>query len=423
MKIHRYLAPTAALVSWADIFRGCFGLVWGRRYRAKLEAELKQYFGIKHVFLFSSGKVALATTIRALSMNSSRRKVLIPAYTCFTVPSAVIRGGGQVALCDVDPRTLDFVFDDLKRALDRETLCVVVPHLLGQRANLERVRDIAAAHGAVVVEDAAQAMGVKDGEHFLGTKGDVGFFSLGRGKNLSAGSGGILLTQSEKIAEAVQAVIREMPEVSPPERVLNLATMAAMKLLIHPRLYWLPAGMPFLGLGETHFDLDFPMQRLDGVRAGLLRAWRQRLVRSNEQRASKGQAYESALSTEARTLDPGRSKASMFLRFPLVLPKAEQKSRLCSQAEYKRLGVSGLYPSTISEIPQLQSAFEGRRFPGAKALAERLVTFPVHHYVEPRDVQTICRVVGNMIQSVTPAVQSQSMVTQIKGQRRSLVRL
>lgn len=423
MIIQRYLAPTAALVSWADIIRGCLGLVWGQRYRAKLEAELKQYFGIKHVFLFSSGKVALATTIRALSVDSSRRKVLIPAYTCFTVPSAVIRGGGQVVLCDVDPRTLDFVFDDLKRVLDRETLCVVVPHLLGQRANLQRVRDIAATHGVAVVEDAAQAMGVKDGEHFLGTRGDVGFFSLGRGKNLSAGSGGVLLTQSEKIAEAVKAVIRDMPEPSPLQRVQNLAMMVAMKLLIHPRLYWFPAGLPFLGLGETRFDLNFPMQRLDGVRAGLLGTWRQRLMRSNEQRVGKGQAYESALSPETRTLDPGRSRASTLLRFPLVLPKAEQKSTLCSQGEYKRLGVSGLYPSVISEIPQLQSAFEGRCFPGAKALAERLVTFPVHHYVEPRDIQAICRAVGNMIQNGKPAIQSRAMATETMGQRGSLVRL
>ena len=423
MKIQRYLAPTAALVSWADMFRGCLGLVWGRRYRAKLEAELKEYFGVKHVFLFSSGKVALATTIRALSVTSSRRKVLIPAYTCFTVPSAVIRGGGQVALCDVDPRTLDFVFDDLKRALDRETLCVVVPHLLGRQANLQRVKDIAAAHGVVVVEDAAQAMGVKDGEHFLGTQGDVGFFSLGRGKNVSAGSGGVLLTQSEKIAEAVKAVIREMPEPSLMQRLRNLATMVAMKLLIHPRLYWLPAGLPFLGLGETHFDLDFPMQRLDGARAGLLQTWRQRLMRSNEQRASKGQAYESALSPATRMLDPERSQASMWLRFPLILPKAAQKFALCSQATYKRLGVSGLYPSAISEIPQLRSAFEGRRFPGANALAERLITFPVHHYVEPRDIQALCRVVDNMMKSGTPAVQSQAMETQTMGQRGSMVRL
>ena len=127
MKIQRYLAPTTALVSWADLFRGCLGLYGAGAIAPQLEAELKQYFGVKHVFLFSSAKVALATTIRALSVTSSRRKVLIPAYTCFTVPSAVIRGGGQVALCDVDPRTLDFVFDDLKRALDGETLCVVVP--------------------------------------------------------------------------------------------------------------------------------------------------------------------------------------------------------------------------------------------------------------------------------------------------------
>lgn len=410
MRIQRYLAPTAAPVSWEDVFRGCLGLLAGQRFLARFQEELKEYFGVKHVFLLASGKVALATTIRALSVASSRRKVVIPAYTCFTVPSAVIRGGGHVALCDVNPRTLDYAFDDLERVVDRQTLCIVVPHLLGQRANIKRVRDIAETHGVAVVEDAAQAMGVKEGERFLGTQGDVGFFSLGRGKNLSAGSGGILLTNSDQIATAVTVVIQEMPEPSLLQRVLNLAMIVAMKLLIHPRLYWFPAGLPFLGLGETHFDLDFPMQRLDGVRAGLLGTWRQRLLYSNEGRASKGRAYETTLPPATRTLDPERPPTSMRLRFPLILPNAEQKSALCRQGKQEGIGVSGLYPSPISEIPQLQSEFEGQCFPGAKVLADQLITLPVHHYVELPDIQAICQAVDNVLQREIPTSQSQTMM-------------
>lgn len=415
MRIHRYLAPTAAPVSWGDFVHGCLGLIVGRRFLTKREAELKQYFGVKHVFLLASGKTALATTVRALSAVSPRRKVVIPAYTCFTVPSAVIRGGGYVALCDVNPHTLDFDFAELERVVDRETLCIIVPHLLGHCANVRRVRDMATALGVAVVEDAAQAMGVKEGNRFLGTQGDVGVFSLGRGKNLSAGSGGILLTNSDQIASAVATVIQEIPDPPLLQQVFNLMMMVAMKVLIHPRLYWLPAGLPFLRLGETHFDLDFPMQRLDGVRAGLLRAWQQRLMRSNVERANKGQAYKMALLPEIKTLVAGQVQASTLLRFPLLLPKGEHKSALCRQSKQDGMGVSGLYPSAIAAIPQLQSAFEGRRFPGAETLAERLITLPVHQYVEPQDIQAICRAVSNVIHREMPPSQSHERAVQSEG--------
>ena len=394
---------------------GCLGLIVGQRFLTKREVELKQYFGVKHVFLLASGKTALATTVRALSAISPRRKVVIPAYTCFTVPSAVIRGGGHVELCDVNPHTLDFVFADLERVVDRETLCIIVPHLLGHCANVQRVRDLAAALGVAVVEDAAQAMGVKDEDRFLGTQGDVGVFSLGRGKNLSAGSGGILLTNSDQIASAVAAVIQEMPEPPLLHQVFNLMMMVAMKVLIHPRLYWLPAGLPFLGLGETHFDLDFPLQRLDGVRAGLLRAWQQRLMRSNVERAIKGQAYNMALPPEMKTLVPGQVQTSTLLRFPLLLPGGEHKSALCRQSKQDGMGVSGLYPSVIAAIPQLRSAFDGRSFPGAETLAERLITLPVHHYVQPQDIQAICRAVSNVIQREMPLNQSHALAVQSEG--------
>ncbi len=114
MKIRRHLAPTAAPLSWGDFLLALVSLMRGPRVRAQIESEIRRYFGVEHVFLLSSGKAALTTIIRALMATSSQRKVVIPAYTCFSVPSAIVRAGGQVVLCDVDPHTLDFNFDHLQ---------------------------------------------------------------------------------------------------------------------------------------------------------------------------------------------------------------------------------------------------------------------------------------------------------------------
>jgi dTDP-4-amino-4,6-dideoxygalactose transaminase len=121
---------------------------------------------------------------------------VIPAYTCFSVPAAVLKAGLRPVLCDINPSTFDFDHALLERTLNGNTLCVVAHHLFGIPSNIERVRALSRARGIFVVEDAAQAMGVESHGRSLGTLGDVGLFSLGRGKAITCGSGGIIVTNS-----------------------------------------------------------------------------------------------------------------------------------------------------------------------------------------------------------------------------------
>jgi dTDP-4-amino-4,6-dideoxygalactose transaminase len=121
-----------------------------------------------------------------------------------------VRAGAQVVLCDVDPHTLDYDFDQLQRIVDHETLCIVSPHLLGQTADIRRTKSIAKPFGVPVIEDAAQAMGRKTKEGCVGTLGDVGFFSLGRGKNVTAGSGGVIVTSSNDFADKLAKIYADI---------------------------------------------------------------------------------------------------------------------------------------------------------------------------------------------------------------------
>lgn len=404
MRMQRHLAPTAAPVSVADLGRAILGLFLAQRYRARLEAEIKGYFGVKHVFLLSSGKAALTTIIEAFAATSSRRKVIIPAYTCFSVPSAIVKAGGHVVLCDLDPHTLDFDFDHLQRVVDNETLCIVSPHLLGQAADIRRTQSIAKPFGVPVIEDAAQAMGRKTKEGWVGTIGDVGFFSLGRGKNLTAGSGGVIVTSFNDLADKLAKMYAHVPEESLPRRIVNAVMVCAMTVLIHPRAYWLPAGLPFLGLGETIYDPTFSIRRLDGLRAGLLQTWRRRLEDSNEDRARHADLYLGRFRQEEAQLDPIRQPGTAYLRLPIVMPTVADKQELCAAGNDLGLGVSALYPSPISKIPELTAQFQGQPYPGADILADRLITLPVHHYVDERDIARICDVLHGIIAVAHPSV-------------------
>lgn len=403
MKVQRHLPPTAAPLSFADLVKGMAGLLCPDRTRARLESELKSYFGVRHIFLLTSGKAALAMILNGLKAGSSRCQVIIPAYTCYSVPSAVHKAGLEVVLCDVDPHSLDFDPAGLRAVVGENTLAIVAPHLFGQPADLKGVNAIAKSSGTFVIEDAAQAMGGRDQGRWLGTLGDVGFFSFGRGKNVSAGSGGVIVTNSDSMADALSAIYEGLPSELATGLFANTLSVVATKVLLNPMLYWLPAGLPFLGLGETKYYSDFPLCRMDGMRAGLLSSWRNRLEESNRYRIQLGRLFQRRLPSFAQIGRVSQSE-SAYLRLPLLMPTAQQKAAFCLMAKEYGLGVSASYPAPISKIPEIASKYQSKRFPGAEALASRMVTLPLHRYVTEDDVDRIAKAVGRFYGEIQESI-------------------
>lgn len=103
MKIQRRIPPATAPLFWKDLGHSLVGIFSGQRSHERLKAEVREYFGVRYVFLVSSGKAALTLILLALKAVSPKEEVLIPAYTCFSVPSSIVKAGLKVALCDIDP--------------------------------------------------------------------------------------------------------------------------------------------------------------------------------------------------------------------------------------------------------------------------------------------------------------------------------
>ncbi|WDT75065.1 MAG: DegT/DnrJ/EryC1/StrS family aminotransferase [Candidatus Manganitrophus sp.] len=385
MKIQRTIPPAAAPLDWRDLGRGVTGLFSNRVSARRVEAEMKAYFGVKHLFLVSSGKAALTLILLALKSLSPKREVVIPAYTCFSVPSAVVKAGLDVALCDLDASTFDFDYRLLEAAVNEKTLCVIPSHLFGIPSEMDRVNAICREKGVYVVEDAAQAMGgtYKGGK--LGTLGDVGFFSLGRGKNITCGSGGIIVTNSDSIAEAIRRHDHGLEAPRMGETLGELLQLMLMALFIRPVFYWFPAGLPFLKLGETFFHRDFPVKRLSGAKAALLRNWRERLERSNQKRAETAAYFREHLQ-----LKTSKKENIPYLRLPILMNRREERDRLYALSRKRGYGLSLMYPAPINEIEEIKDDFKGSDFPVAKKMAETLFALPTHPYLSERDKREIC---------------------------------
>jgi perosamine synthetase len=216
LRIGRTLPPAVAPISLKSIGSGILAMFRGDVATRNFTDQLKKHFNVKHCFLLSSGKASLTLILQALKeLNPEKDEVLIPAFTCYSVPAAIVRAGLKIRLCDIEVETLDFDYRELAEHLaSPRLLCVIPTHLFGLTADIPRVREIVGSRNIAIIEDAAQTMGGEQKGHKAGTLGDVGFFSLDRGKALSTVEGGIILTNSDKIGSALCRQLDTIPEYS-----------------------------------------------------------------------------------------------------------------------------------------------------------------------------------------------------------------
>jgi dTDP-4-amino-4,6-dideoxygalactose transaminase len=348
---------------------------------------MREHFGVRHVFLVSSGKAALTLILRALTRLATGREVVVPAYTCFSVPAAVVRAGLTVRPADVNPVDFDFDRGSLAGALSDRTLAVVSTHLFGIPSDVGATRRLCDRQGIFVIEDAAQAMGGRRAGRLLGTLGHVGFFSLDRGKNVTAGAGGVILTDCDRIGEALTREYEPLPRPGTPASLAVLFRVIATSVFTRPALFWLPAAIPWLRLGETRFDPGFPVAQLSPAAAGVALRWQARLASSNGARTRAGADLAARLG-----LDGVQASRIPFLRLPVLMPTREARDGAFAAAARRGLGVGRMYPAPVSEIGALRASVGGRAFPSATRVAERLLTLPTHELVAARDRAAICEV-------------------------------
>ena len=88
----------------ADILNGIRGAIRGKSEVEQRCREIARYFNAEHCYLVSSGKAALYLILMALkTLHPERQEVIMPAFCCYSVPSAIKRAGLKIRLCDIDP--------------------------------------------------------------------------------------------------------------------------------------------------------------------------------------------------------------------------------------------------------------------------------------------------------------------------------
>lgn len=334
--------------------------------------------------LTDSGTSALTLALRH-TCDDGRRPVAIPAYGCFDLATAVLGARVPFILYDVDPTTLGPDFDSLRRALRQGADRIVVVHLYGVPVDMRAVLDLARDHGALVIDDAAQGVGARFNGQVLGSIGDIGVLSFGRGKGLTSGRGGALLWNQNLETFGSNAVAGV--EVGSRRWLGEALICTAQWSLGRPALFGIPSSIPMLHLGDTVFRPPHDIEAISAFATGVLQetiplADTEGQIRKANAAALRATAEQCGLTLPKICLlaEPG------YLRLPVI--GSAMDARRARTAAAESLGIRLGYPSTLAELDGFGHARVNgtEHFAGADHLAARLFTLPVHSRVSTRDL-------------------------------------
>jgi dTDP-4-amino-4,6-dideoxygalactose transaminase len=295
----------------------------------------------------------------------------------------------NICLYDLDPASLAPDLHSLERQLSAGARVVVASPLYGIPIAWDAVRSLCDQHGALLIEDAAQGHGAEWKGMRLGSLGEIGVLSFGRGKGWTGGAGGAVLLRT---SAGLRLDVPEIIEGSARGLLHGLLQVSAQWALGRPSTYSLPAALPWLALGETVYHAAAPPRRFSGLSAGILLATRTAAEREAAQRRARADAWHQSLRS-GRVL-PIRWPAEGvpgFLRYPVRANGG--LSGFTSPAMARSLGIMPSYPATLGSLPPVQARLKASQpaSPGAEELVRTLVTIPTHSRLSSQDRTRIGR--------------------------------
>jgi dTDP-4-amino-4,6-dideoxygalactose transaminase len=372
--------------------------------RAELEHAstlLREYFAADDVLLVDSARSALQLAIRTALADRTGDEVhvALPAYSCFEVATAAVGADARISLYDVDPLTLSPNLESLEDALRAGARAVVVAPLYGIPVDWSSAATLIGSYGAIAIEDAAQSHGAEWQGKRVGSLGELSVVSFGRGKGWTGGGGGALFARGR--AATGRASIASARAIAPVQsaREMKLVATALVQWLIgRPSVYGVPASIPGLGLGETHYHAPGAISGIAPFSTALLQRTLNAARHEIDIRRALAQRWLSDMVAPARAAVPTapRGGEAGFMRLPLLIPIDRGASARDEVA--RRSGMVASYPNPLFELPAVieRLVSPNRSYAGATRLAREVVTLPTHSQLAERDRQAILGILARV---------------------------
>jgi dTDP-4-amino-4,6-dideoxygalactose transaminase len=335
----------------------------------------------------------------ALRQFSNRKNVIVPAYTCPTVVQAVLKAGLKVTLCDINPDTLGLERKMLSHLIDDSILAIIAVHPFGFPEEMNDLMALGKREGIFIIEDAAQSLGARLEDRIIGSWGDAGIFSLGRGKVMTTGGGGIIVTANQEIAAGIEIAISKEMDIAPRTGLRTLAFLAGYILAVHPLGWWLIVRTPLnpaLDSGEP--ESNYPVENLSTCQAGAGTSILSHVDEVNRIRRHNSENWQKVLSDFPfiRFPKPIPKAYAIYLRLPLLLETPELREQVLMMFHANGIGVSMMYTRPLAAIFSNQINLKGQNYSGAAYIVDRLVTLPTHHLLVHNDLEKAVQILNRV---------------------------
>lgn len=319
------------------------------------ETKFSAFCGARHAVGVGNGLDALSLIFKAwlhLGLLNEGDEVIVPANTFVATALAVTMNRLALVLVDVDPDTFNMRPERVEAAITPKTKAVIAVHLFGQLADMDGIGDVAARHGLLVLEDAAQAAGAgyDDGRR-AGSLAHAAAFSFYPGKNLGAlGDGGMVTTSDSVLAKTVRM----------------LANYGSSEKYRH--------------------DIAGVNSRLDEIQAAILNVKLPHLHGENERRRAAARCYREQIVNPLIDLPAAADEMSHV--WHLFVIKTRYRRALMDHLAERGIQTSIHYPVAVHAQPVYRChAFSP--LPEATALQEQIISLPISPVLSRTDQQLV----------------------------------
>lgn len=164
----------------------------------KLEAELKEYLGVKEISLFCNGHMALELLLQAMGLTG---EVITTPFTFASTTHAIVRNGLKPVFCDINEEDYTIDVEKIKPLITEKTSAILPVHVYGNVCDVRAIDEIAKKHHLKVIYDAAHTFGVTYAGKGAASFGDASMLSFHATKVFNTIEGGAVCYRDKQIGE------------------------------------------------------------------------------------------------------------------------------------------------------------------------------------------------------------------------------
>jgi dTDP-4-amino-4,6-dideoxygalactose transaminase len=321
------------------------------------EEEFSAHVGGRHCVAMNSGTSALHLGFIAAGITRGD-EVIVPSFSFAATANAVVLAGGVPVFADIDPKTFNLDPDHVETLITKKTKAIMPVHLYGQIAAMDRFQGICTKYGLHLIEDAAQGHLASFNGRNAGEFGVVASFSFYPTKNMTAGEGGMVVTDNVEVARKLRLLRNQGQEIRYKNEIIGFNT------------------------------------RMTDIHAAIGRVQLAKLPNWTKQRQENAAYLNTNLKgVTTPYLLPGTTHS--YHQYTIRIPggDAAKRDQFMTKLAENGVGSGVYYPTPIHRLPSFQLDLD---LPETELVVKECVSLPVYPSLTKDELKTIVDVVNDV---------------------------